>query len=61
MEINAQLARQHRADLRARATAHHLAPAVQPATEQRTPVGWTRGDLGRRRGAPDRPTVARAR
>ncbi|MFJ4802483.1 hypothetical protein [Streptomyces murinus] len=61
MEINAQLARLHHADLRARATAHHLAAAVQPATELRTRVGWTLVDLGLRLVSTSRPAVALAR
>ncbi|GAA1043468.1 MULTISPECIES: hypothetical protein [Streptomyces] len=61
MDINAQLARQHRADLRARATAHHLATAVRPATELRTRVGWTLVDLGLRLVSAPRPALALAR
>ncbi|MGM9444064.1 hypothetical protein ACTAF0_28015 [Streptomyces murinus] len=61
MDINAQLARQHRADLRARATAHHLATAVRPATELRTRVGWTLVDLGLRLVSAPRPSMALAR
>ncbi|MFY4717766.1 hypothetical protein [Streptomyces sp. LaBMicrA B280] len=61
MEINAQLARQHRADLRTRATAHRLAAAVRPATELRTRVGWTLVGLGLRLATAPRPTVALAR
>ncbi|MFJ3651131.1 hypothetical protein [Streptomyces murinus] len=61
MEINAQLARLHHADLRARATAHHLATAVKPPTELRTRVGWTLVDLGLRLVSAPRPALAVAR
>ncbi|TWV41357.1 hypothetical protein FRZ03_21240 [Streptomyces misionensis] len=57
MEITVQLARHHRADLRARAAAHHAATALNPPTALRTRVGWSLVELGLRLATTPRPTA----
>ncbi|MFG2885357.1 hypothetical protein ACGFYV_24205 [Streptomyces sp. NPDC048297] len=58
MHTQFQLARQHAADLRARADAHRLAAEVKSPVELRTRVGWTLVEVGLRLAATPKPAVA---